>query len=1093
LSTLQQQQNQHQQHQQHQHQQHRPRYFGNTNTNTNTTRNGNNGNGKNMVRFFPPGRHTSPLAAVFAAAATSVLTGGFFPPLNAFAPTSPTSSAVAFARTLSSVTTGAPPPPAAAGGGTCASSNNNGNGRGTNNGASGSGGGSSSCANNPAIQQQQRGGSALFYSTTATDSEEDATTTTKDAAPREIFRSDYKPLPFVVSNVELDFQIEENKTTVTSLLTIQKNPKVVVVVVDDSDSKEDTTLVLDGDSTSITLRSIELDGVSLTKDEDYVMDEQSLTLLNVRDGAKLKVVVTTVPEDNTQLSGLYKSGPMYCTQCEAMGFRRITYYPDRPDNMAVFDRVRLEASLEEYPVLLANGNLIEEGTVTVTDDDSGSGSGRRRHYAVWTDPYPKPSYLFCCVVGKLGKIADKYTTNPSGREVELQLWAEQKDVTKLQYAMDSLKRSMKWDEDTFGLEYDLDLYNIVAVDSFNMGAMENKGLNVFNTAYVLADQRTATDTDFERVEGVIGHEYFHNWSGNRVTCRDWFQLTLKEGLTVFRDQEFSGDMNSKAVNRIENVRALRARQFSEDAGPMSHPIRPESYISMDNFYTSTVYNKGAEIIRMYQTLLGKDGFRKGMDLYFKRHDGDAVTCDDFLKAMADANDVDLSQFARWYSTPGTPVVQYKYEFDDASKTFKLTLKQTSECKDGPLHIPVSVGLLAKKDGEEVVPTTVLDLKEEEQSFEFNKDLEGDVIPSMLRQFSAPVKLEPFKEFGEDERALAFLAASDTDGFNKWEAGQVLYTNLIFQAMGFKDQTNSTTYMMVDDAFYATLMNAMEPAEGETVDYSIIAYALTLPSESTLAELVDVVDPVAIHNARGYVKKGLAREFTPGLQDLYDKLTKELKEQEEKDGFKVDAMSIGRRRLRNVCLEYLCSVRETDEEQVTAAELAKQHYDSASCMTDKVAALSCLASMDGEGSMTRDEIMARFYEEEAKDDDLVKNKWFTVQAMADLPDVLDRVKTLREHPDFTLKNPNRCRSLIGAFCMNAAFHDESGAGYEFLRNVLEELDPLNPQISSRLAGNLITWKKYNEDRGAKMKSELEKLSKLKPISDDMFEIVSRGLK
>lgn len=620
--------------------------------------------------------------------------------------------------------------------------------------------------------------------------------------------------------------------------------------------------------------------------------------------------------------------------------------------------------------------------------------------------------------------------------------------------------------------------------------MENKGLNVFNTAYVLADQKTATDTDFERVEGVIGHEYFHNWTGNRVTCRDWFQLTLKEGLTVFRDQEFSGDMNSKAVNRIENVKALRARQFAEDAGPMSHPIRPESYISMDNFYTSTVYNKGAEVIRMYQTLLGVDGFRKGMDLYFERHDGSAVTCDDFLAAMADANDgVDLSQFAKWYSTPGTPVVKYSHEWDDETKTFRLTLSQTSQSKDGPLHIPVSVGLLAKVDGDEVVPTTVLELKEDEQTFEF-KDLDGDVVPSILRQFSAPVKLEPAS--GEqDERALAFLAARDTDGFNKWESGQVLFTNLIFQVMdptGIKDKANSTTYQFVDEAFYRTLMDAKD-----TEDYSIIAYALTLPSESTLAELVDVVDPIAIHNSRGYVKKALAREFQAELKETYDALTKDLTEQEEKDGFKVDAASIGRRRLRNVCLDYVCSVRETPEEQVAAAELAKAHYESASCMTDKIAALSCLASMDGEGAMTRDEIMARFYEEEAKDDALVLNKWFTVQAMADLPDILDRVKTLREHPDFTLKNPNRCRSLIGAFCMNAAFHEQSGAGYAFLRNVLEKLDPLNPQISSRLAGNLITWKKYNEERGALMKSELQKLSELKPISDDMFEIVSRGLK
>ena len=600
---------------------------------------------------------------------------------------------------------------------------------------------------------------------------------------------------------------------------------------------------------------------------------------------------------------------------------------------------------------------------------------------------------------------------------------------------------------------------------------------MFNTAYVLADKDTATDTDFERVEGVIGHEYFHNWTGNRVTCRDWFQLTLKEGLTVFRDQEFSGDMNSKAVNRIENVRGLRARQFSEDAGPMSHPIRPESYISMDNFYTATVYSKGAEVIRMYQTLLTEEGFRKGMDLYFQRHDGSAVTCDDFLAAMADANGVDLSQFSLWYSTSGTPTVTYDYSYDSASRKLTMTLAQKSN-NEKPLHIPVSVGLLDKATGEEVVPTTVLELKEMKQTFEFS-NLKGAAVPSILRDFSAPVKLVPASG-EEDEEALAFLAARDTDGFNKWEAGQKLFTSLIFQNMDKKQ--SAKTLEFVKEAFGRTLNDR------ESTDYSIIAYALILPSESTLAELVDVVDPIAIHKARGDVKKSLARTFQKELKDRYDELTAAMDGQE----FKVDAASIGMRRLRNVCLEYLCSIRDTAEEQKIAAELATNHFQKASGMTDKVAALSALASMDGEGASARDEALEKFYAD-AKGDALVLNKWFTIQATADLPDVLDRVKKLKEHPDFTLKNPNRCRSLVGAFASNTAFHDETGAGYQFLVEILEELDKLNPQISSRMAGSLIQWRKYNKERGALMKDALEKLAAMKPISDDLFEIVSRGLK
>lgn len=563
-----------------------------------------------------------------------------------------------------------------------------------------------------------------------------------------------------------------------------------------------------------------------------------------------------------------------------------------------------------------------------------------------------------------------------------------------------------------------------------------------------------------------------------MTCRDWFQLTLKEGLTVFRDQQFSGDMGSNAVKRIEDVRALRARQFNEDAGPMSHPIRPESYISMDNFYTSTVYSKGAEVIRMYRTLLSEVGFRKGMDLYFQRHDGDAVTCDDFRAAMADANEVNLDQFGLWYSTNGTPTVTYSSTFK--SGTFSLTLSQRSNSVS-PMHIPVSVGLIDKETGKEVLATQVLELREDEQTFTFN-NLQGDVVPSILRDFSAPVKLVPASGV-EDETALAFLAAYDTDGFNKWEAGQKLYTSAILQSMD--GSLSDATADFVYEAFGNTLVDK------ETTDYSIQAYALTLPSESTLAEQVDVVDPVAIRKARGFVKKAISRKFQEQLKQRYDELTAAM--EAEGGVFKVDATAVGRRRIRNVLLEYLCSIKETPEEQLAAAALATAHFENASGMTDKMAAFGALASMDGEGAAARDAAVQKFYDD-AKGDALVLNKWFTVQAVADLPDVLDRVKKLTEHPDFTLSNPNRCRSLVSAFTMNAApFHAQDGAGYEFLGTIVADLDKLNPQISSRTAGSLIQWRRYDEKRGALMKAQLERLAAMSPISDDLFEVVTRGLK
>ncbi|EJK44028.1 hypothetical protein THAOC_37468 [Thalassiosira oceanica] len=537
-------------------------------------------------------------------------------------------------------------------------------------------------------------------------------------------------------------------------------------------------------------------------------------------------------------------------------------------------------------------------------------------------------------------------------------------------------------------------------------------------------------------------------------------------------------MNSHAVKRIEDVNALRARQFAEDAGPMSHPIRPNSYISMDNFYTSTVYSKGAEVIRMYRTLLGNDGFRKGMDLYFERHDGSAVTCDDFLSAMGDANGVDLSQFARWYSTNGTPTVKYDTKYDAEKKTFYLTLSQESNSEE-PLHIPVAVGLLDKSSGEEVVATKVLDLKEKEQTFEFD-GLDNDVLPSVLRGFSAPVKLVGSSE--DEEKDWAFLAANDSDGFNRWEAGQKLYTNLIFQTMRGEDTGKTLDYVF--DAFQRALSM-------ESSDYSIQAYAMSVPSESTLAEELEVVDPIALHKARGDVRKAIARKFYSEIKAKYDELTEAMGSGED---IKLDATSIGQRRLRNALLGYLCTVKDTPEERDVASELAMKQFESSFGMTDKYSALSNLVSMHGEEVVTqrRDTAVKKFYDD-AQGDALVLNKWFTAQAVADTPDVLDRVKVLVDHPDFTLTNPNRFRSLIGAFSMNTAFHSENGEGYEFFRSMVSEIDKLNPQISARMGGALINWKRYSEERGSKMKAELQKLADMKPISNDLFEVVSRGLK
>lgn len=614
---------------------------------------------------------------------------------------------------------------------------------------------------------------------------------------------------------------------------------------------------------------------------------------------------------------------------------------------------------------------------------------------------------------------------------------------------------------------------------FNMGAMENKSLNVFNTSCVLADPKTSSDENYFRVEGIIGHEYFHNWTGNRVTCRDWFQLTLKEGLTVFRDQQFSGQINNcAAVKRISDVLTVRGMQFKEDAGPMSHPIRPDSYVAMDNFYTATVYRKGAEVIRMYDTILGRDGFRKGMDLYFKRHDGSAVTCDDFLAAMADANETDLSQFARWYSTSGTPTVTYVTSFDKEKGLFVIGLSQCSR-SDEPLFIPVALGLLDKETGEEVLSTTVLELKEMNQTFTF--PVNGDVVPSILRNFSAPVKMVPASGV-VNESDMAFLASHDTDGFNRWDSAQQLYAAAILKVMDGKEYDE--TLDLVLSTFGATLNDAT------ISDDAIRAYALILPGESTLAEAVNVVDPPAIRNARKFVKKAIAKKFKSELSDAYEKLTACV---EADTVFKVDGESTGRRRLRNVYLGYLCALNETKEEQIEAAKIATAQFESATGMTDKLAAFNCLVSMSGEGESAREAAIQKFYDD-ANGDPLVIDKWFACLASADLPDLLDRVVKLTAHPDFTLKVPNRCRAVILSFAASAAFHDDNGKGYEFLGDMLEKIDKVNSRVSARTtASSFLSWKRYNEKRASMMKAQLERLKAMNGISKDLEEIVVKGLK
>ncbi|MBC8329870.1 MAG: aminopeptidase N [Planctomycetes bacterium] len=875
------------------------------------------------------------------------------------------------------------------------------------------------------------------------------------AAPAEKFREDYRAPDHDILELELDFGLFDDHALVRASMSVARAAG--------ADAGSD--LSLDGED--LELLRVELDGAEL-RPGAYRLDGERLVIPAPPASFRLVTEVRIKPQENTQLSGLYRSADMFCTQCEAEGFRRITFFPDRPDVMTRY-HVRVEADRARFPVLLSNGNLVEQG-------EAGGG----RHYTVWEDPFKKPSYLFALVAGDLGHIEDRYTTL-SGRQVLLRVWSEHENTDRLAHALRALMNSMKWDERVYGREYDLDVFNIVAVNDFNMGAMENKSLNVFNSAYVLAKAETATDQDFDLIEGVVGHEYFHNWTGNRVTCRDWFQLTLKEGLTVFRDQQFSADMASAAVKRIEDVRVLRRRQFPEDAGPMAHPVRPESYIAMDNFYTVTVYNKGAEVIRMYHTLLGAEGFREGMDLYFERHDGQAVSCDDFRAAMADANGADLAQFERWYLQAGTPVVEAECRYRPDSGEFEIELRQScpatpKQPEKLPFHIPVAVGLIGA-DGRDLPLVQegaagpcqgpyVLELRQAVQRFVFT-GLSERPVPSLLRGYSAPVKLR----LEQDDEQLAFLLAHDSDSFNRWEAGQKLYQRVLLSAYAALSAGGSPQLPeTVLRAWRSTLA-----AEG--IDASLQAYALIPPDEATLAEEVEQADPALLHQAREWLLGRLAAACRSELEDRYAALA-------PSGPFRHDPAETGRRRLRNLCLEMLSRLPESGSD-----ERCLEQFRGADNMTDQEGALQVLASSGGDA---REVALAAFLET-WRQDPLVMDKWLAIQAGADLADTVERVTALLQHPVFEIKNPNKARALVRSFSENLPhFHRADGAGYRFLADRVLELDPLNPQISARLVQPLGRWRRMEPALGARMKQQLERIAAHEGVSKDLFEIVQRSL-
>ena len=858
-----------------------------------------------------------------------------------------------------------------------------------------------------------------------------------------IYLKDYAPTPYRIVSVELDFKILEDGTRVRAQLTIEPR----------EDTAPGTPLVLDGDE--LKLDSIALDGAPLVLSA-YASDANSLTLVEPpHKRFVLETEVTLQPEANTKLMGLYRSSGTWCTQCEPEGFRRITFFPDRPDVLSTY-RVRMEGPKDQFPVLLSNGNCVAEG-------EGADG----RHWAEWHDPWRKPSYLFALVAGDLVANRDSFTTR-SGRKVDLGIWVREGDLERTGHAMESLKNSMKWDEETFGREYDLDLFNIVAVSDFNMGAMENKGLNIFNTKYVLADTETATDGDYDAIEGVIGHEYFHNWSGNRVTCRDWFQLSLKEGFTVLRDQLFSADMGSEAVKRIEDVRVLRSVQFPEDSGPLAHPIRPDSYREISNFYTATVYNKGAEVIRMMRTMAGPERFRKGTDLYFERHDGEAATCEDFVCAIEDGAGLDLAQFRLWYSQAGTPRLSVRLEHD--GETAVLHLAQEVPATPGqdekkPMPIPLRIALFdpetGRHDGEKLV---VLD--QSQASFSFDGFARKPVL-SINRGYSAPVSIERKIDAAE----LVFLAAHDDDPFARYEAMQDLVVGHLCEAISgsLDEAATATGREAIRQAFAAILAD-------EALDDLMRGELMVLPSQSYLAEQMLLADPEAIHREREGLKAWLGAKLESELVAMHGRA----------GGISggADAAARGARKVRTQALIYLAAGAPE-----SAAEMAAAQYDAAANMTERQGALMVLAGLE---TPARGKYLLDFYDR-YRGNPLVIDKWFAIQAQSLHPDALQHVKALAEHPDFTLRNPNRVRSLYMAFAVNPhAFHAASGEGYRMIADLILALDPINPQTAARFVPPLGRWRRIEPGRAALMRAELERIAAAPNLSRDTYEQVSRSL-
>jgi aminopeptidase N len=857
---------------------------------------------------------------------------------------------------------------------------------------------------------------------------------------------DYRPPDFGIRETELKFELDESRTRVSSRLQMHRLT-----------DNRDAALVLDG--IELKLFELRLDG-RLLGEEEYRLSAETLTIDSVPERFEIRCEVEIDAAANTRLEGLYLSNGNFCTQCEAEGFRYITYYLDRPDVMSVFT-TEIRADRAKYPVLLSNGNPVKRGEDGIS------------HWISWQDPYPKPAYLFALVAGDLACVEDRFVTE-SGRDVTLQIFTEHHNRDKCDHALRSLQKAMRWDEEIYGLEYDLDLYMIVAVDDFNMGAMENKGLNVFNTKYVLANAQTATDDDYLGIEGVIAHEYFHNWTGNRVTCRDWFQLSLKEGLTVFRDQEFSADMFSRAIQRIADVRVLRNHQFSEDAGPMAHPVRPASYQEINNFYTATVYNKGAEVVRMMHCLLGAENFRKGMDLYFERHDGQAVTTDDFRMAMQDASGIDLDRFQLWYQQSGTPQIDIKSEYDAASELLTLKITQQAGTTRGelnrPFHMPMRLALF-DADGKALAMDSagsleqVVDIDAHETLLRFPQMPPG-VMFSAFRGFSAPVIVTT--DLGSDE--LARLMVCDSDAFNRWEASQQLASRVMLAMLAARAEDWDSLQQPLISAFLDLLSNPRP-------DHALVAEMLVLPGEKYLAEMLEQADVHAVREVRETLKRAIAdRAEALLLQHYRDNL--------QQGEYRPQADAIARRRLKNICLSYLLQLEKPDY-----LALCREQFDQADNMTDQI---TCLQAIVHHRNELRDEIVTRFYQQ-WQDTALVVDKWFSALGSSIAENALDDIRLLFEHPAYTLHNPNRARSLLGALMANSrAFHQPDGAGYAFAADRILALDAINPQVAARLANPFVHWRKLVPELGRQMKAEVEKMLASGDLSNDLNELLTTSL-